>query len=95
MKRPSIVADVLTDATTDPMVLRDDPKPLPPRPKQPDDLVRTSIYISRESHERLREIAFSKHQKIHGLIVEGIDLMLRKHGHFETAKAKPGATRRK
>jgi hypothetical protein len=54
--------------------------------REQSDIVRTPIYISREAHERLREIADTTRQRVHNLIVEGIDLVLQKHGHSETAR---------
>jgi hypothetical protein len=38
-----------------------------------DDLVRCSIYLSKEGHSRLKEIALAERKKVHDLIVEGID----------------------
>lgn len=58
---------------------------------QPADIVRTSIYISRASHERLREIAFAKRRRVHSLIVEAIDTLLDQHGLGETARVKLGS----
>jgi hypothetical protein len=61
------------------------------QPLQPtSDIVRTSIYISRASHERLREIAFTTRRRVHSLIVEGIDKVVAEYGHSETARVKLG-----
>ena len=93
MKRPSIVANILNP---EPELLPDDPTPAPERSSaEMSDMVRTSIYISRAAHERLREIAFTKRQRVHGLIVEGIDIVLKKHGHSESARVKVGFASRK
>ncbi|MEN3238992.1 hypothetical protein PUR29_36765 [Methylobacterium ajmalii] len=48
-----------------------------PRP----ETVHTSIYLPREVHRRLREIAFTRDVKVHDVIMEGIDAALQKHGH--------------
>ena len=90
MKRPSIVANILNP---EPEPLPDDPTPAPERSSaEMSDMVRTSIYISRAAHERLREIAFTKRQRVH---VEGIDMVLKKHGHSESARVKVGFASRK
>jgi hypothetical protein len=96
MKRPSVVADIL-NPEPEVVPIRDN---VTMRNTEQDsaemsDVVRTSIYISRAAHERLREIAFTKRQRVHGLIVEGIDMVLSKHGHSETARAKIGFASRK
>jgi hypothetical protein len=88
MKRPSIVANILNP---EPELVPDEPTTAPEQDSaEMSDVVRTSIYISRAAHERLREIAFTRRLRVHGLIVEGIDMVLRKHGHSESAKAKIG-----
>ena len=89
----SIVANILNP---EPEPMTPDPTPVPERDgAEMSDVVRTSIYISRAAHERLREIAFTKRQRVHCLIVEGIDLVLKKHGHSESAKAKIGFASRR
>ena len=40
-----------------------------------------SLYLEEPVYEELRSLAFSERSKMHQLIVEGIDLMLRKRGH--------------
>ena len=54
-----------------------------------DDLVRSSIYLSKEGHNRLKEIALVEHKKVHDLIVEGIDTVIARRGYTESAKRKP------
>lgn len=45
----------------------------------------TSVYIPRSAHDRLREIAFVERCKIHDLVMEGLDLVIARRGHPETA----------
>ena len=45
------------------------------------EVVHTSVYLPREVHRRLREIAFTRDCKVHDVIMEGIDAALQKHGH--------------
>jgi hypothetical protein len=48
----------------------------------------TSVYIPREAHRRLREIAVAEDCKPHDLIMEGVNLVLRKRGFSESATKK-------
>ena len=48
------------------------------------DFFRTSLYLSRAVHEKLREIAFHEHKKVHDLFVEGLDKVLSKRGYPTT-----------
>ncbi|MCJ2049491.1 hypothetical protein [Methylobacterium sp. J-070] len=52
------------------------------------DVVHTSVYLPREVHRRLREIAFTRDVKVHDVIMEGIDAALQKHGHPPVASLK-------
>lgn len=66
------------------------PKPASGRRSRP-DVVHTSVYLPREVHRRLREIAFTRDVKVHDVIMEGIDAALQKHGHPPSGrKAKSG-----
>jgi hypothetical protein len=56
------------------------------------DVQHTSVYIPREAHERLREIAFHERKKIHDLIMEGVDATIAARGHSESARRKPSAS---
>lgn len=51
-----------------------------------DDLVRSSIYLSKEGHSRLTKIALAERKKVHDLIVEGIDAVIAKRGYTESAR---------
>jgi hypothetical protein len=48
-----------------------------PRP----GIVHTSLYLPEAVYEALREIAFDERAKIHDLVLEGIELALRKRGY--------------
>ena len=53
------------------------------------DVVHTSVYLPKEVHRRLREIAFTRDVKVHDVIMEGIDAALQKHGHPSVTSLKP------
>ena len=40
----------------------------------------TSVYLPKEAHKRLREIAFTTDQKVHDIIMEGVNMALAKYG---------------
>jgi hypothetical protein len=48
----------------------------PPRPR----IVHTSVYLPQPMHDALREAAFRERRKIHDIVLEGIELALRKRG---------------
>ena len=52
------------------------------------EVVHTSVYLPREVHRKLREIAFTRDVKVHDIIMEGIDAALQKHGHPTIATLK-------
>jgi hypothetical protein len=43
-------------------------------------IVHSSVYLPTDIHEALREIAFRERLKIHDIILEGIEMALRKRG---------------
>ena len=61
------------------------PSSAPGQPTKPDsrprraDIVHTSVYLPLAVHEGLREAAFRERCKIHDIVLEGIELALRKH----------------
>lgn len=57
------------------------------------EVVHTSVYLPREVHRRLREIAFARDCKVHDVIMEGIDAALQQHGHPSVESLKAGAKR--
>jgi hypothetical protein len=44
-------------------------------------IVHTSLYLPEPVYEALRRIAFEERLKIHDVVLEGIDLALRRHGY--------------
>jgi hypothetical protein len=84
--RPSIIGDLKLSTTPEhePSVAAPPEPPANPAPagrKPRPDIVHTSVYLPKAVHRQLREIAFTTDQKIHDLIIEGIDATLRKYGH--------------
>ena len=66
----------------------------PSRPggRQPrSDIVHTSLYLPGPVYEALREVAFKERRKIHDIVLEGIELALRRRGYppIERPKVKP------
>lgn len=63
------------------------PPPRPSGPRKPagrkprPGIVRTSLYLPEGLYEGLREAAFEERVKIHDLVLEGIQLALRKRGY--------------
>jgi hypothetical protein len=45
------------------------------------DIVHSSLYLPEPVYEALRESAFKERRKIHDIIMQGIDLALRKRGY--------------
>jgi hypothetical protein len=56
---------------------RKEPAGRRPRP----DIVHSSLYLPEAVYEALREAAFKEHCKMHDIVMEGIDLALRKRGY--------------
>jgi hypothetical protein len=89
-KRPSIIGNLTLGAESAPAPAASAPAPAPapagrkPRP----DIVHTSVYLPQPVYRKLREIAFTTDQKIHDVIMEGIDAALRKYGHPGVAELK-------
>jgi hypothetical protein len=52
----------------------------------------TSVYLPEAAYEALRQVAFDERRKIHDLLMEGVELALKKRGYPTIAemKAKPG-----
>lgn len=71
-------------------------RPAPTGPMKPrsgrgrEGIVHTSVYLPEAVHEALREAAFEERSKIHDIILEGIQMALRKRGYLsiEGVKAK-------
>jgi hypothetical protein len=93
-KRPSIIGDLPLEpepAQATPTVAKV-VKITASKPAPAADVVRSSIYLSPAAHDRLREIAFVERKKVHDLIVEGVDAVIAKRGHAESARRKPKAS---
>ena len=57
-----------------------------PRP----DIKHTSVYLPEAAYEVLRRVAFDERRKIHDLLMEAVELVLKKRGYptIEEMKAK-------
>ena len=60
-----------------------------PRP----DVVHSSLYLPDGVYEALREIAFHERVKIHDLVMQGIDAVLKKRGYLSIDYLKTGKKR--
>lgn len=81
-RRPSIISGL--------GVAPEGPAPAPrPKAKGP-DIVHTSIYVPKAAYRKLQEIALVQDRKVHDIIMDGIDTVLRQHGHAPTERRKRG-----
>jgi hypothetical protein len=71
-----------------PAVLRQ-PGERRPRP----DIVHSSLYLPEAVYEALRETAFKERCKIHDLVLQGIDLALKKRGYPPVEQLRAGKRR--
>jgi hypothetical protein len=53
-------------------------------------IVHTSLYLPEPAYEALRKIAFEERLKIHDVVLEGIDLALRRRGYASVENLKAG-----
>ena len=89
-KRPSLIGGLsLPGAQAAAPEPAAEPKPAGRKPRP--DIVHTSVYLPEPVHRKLREIAFTTDQKIHDIIMEGIDAALRKYGHPGVAELRKGS----
>jgi hypothetical protein len=60
-------------------------------PNERPSIVHSSLYLPEPVYEALRKIAFEERVKIHDVVLEGIDLALRRRGYppVESLRAKP------
>jgi hypothetical protein len=56
-------------------------------------IVHTSLYLPEPVYEALRKIAFEERLKIHDVVLEGIDLALRRRGYPSIEGLKVGKKR--
>ena len=68
---------------------RKEPAGRRPRP----DIVHSSLYLPKAVYEALREAAFKERRKIHDLVMQGIDLALKKRGYPSIDELKAGTKR--
>lgn len=78
-KRPSLIGSLSLDAGSPPQPEAEVKKPVGRKPRP--NIVHTSVYLPRPVYMKIREIAYVTDQKIHDLIMEGIDNVLQNHGH--------------
>ena len=61
-------------------------KPAGRRPRS--DIKHTSVYLPEAAYEALRQVAFDERCKIHDLLMEGVELALKKRGYPALADMK-------
>ena len=52
------------------------------------DIKHTSVYLPEAAYEALRQVAFDERRKIHDLLMEGVELALKKRGYPPIAEMK-------
>jgi hypothetical protein len=62
-------------------------------PTERSSIVHSSLYLPEPVYEALRKIAFDERVKIHDLVLEGIDLALRRRGYPSLESLKSGKIR--
>ena len=87
--RPSLISDLLLQQQQPESPAPEMPLP-PPRQTRP-DIVHSSIYVPKVAYRKLREIALARECKVHDLVLDGIDSVLREHGHPTTAELRAKA----
>jgi hypothetical protein len=55
--------------------------------------VHTSLYLPGQVHDALRKIAYDERIKIHDLVIEGIDAVLKRRGYQSVESRKAGKMR--
>ncbi|MCQ0990544.1 hypothetical protein [Jiella marina] len=78
MSRPSVFGqvDLPKPTETTPVATATEPATKPDK-----DIVKTSTYLPREVHDVLREIAFHERNKVHDLLIEGVEHILKTRRH--------------
>ena len=59
------------------------------------DIKHTSVYLPEAAYEALRQVAFDERRKIHDLLMEGVELALKKRGYPALADMKAKWQRKK
>src|SRR5215207_9949526 len=83
--RPSLISDLLRQPESAPPAVESPLAAVPSRRERP-DIVHSSIYVPKPAYRKLREIALVSECKVHDLILDGIDTVLREHGHPTTGE---------
>jgi hypothetical protein len=58
------------------------------------DIKHTSVYLPEAAYEALRQVAFDERRKIHDLLIEGVELALRKRRYCTLADMKAKSQRK-
>jgi hypothetical protein len=58
------------------------------------DIKHTSVYLPEAAYEALRQVAFDERRKIHDLLIEGVELALKKRGYPTLAELKVKSERK-
>jgi hypothetical protein len=64
-----------------------------PRQTERPSVVHSSLYLPEPVYEALRKIAFEERLKIHDIVLEGIDLALRRRGYPSVESLRAGKRR--
>jgi hypothetical protein len=62
----------------------------PSRPPERPAVIHSSLYLPAPVYEALRQIAFDERAKIHDLVMQGIEAVLRKRGYPSVDDLKSG-----
>jgi hypothetical protein len=60
----------------------------PPSRWSREGITHTSVYLPEAAYEALRQVAFDERRKIHDLLIEGVELTLKKRGYPALADMK-------
>src|SRR5215471_1334709 len=60
----------------------------------PSNIKHTSVYLPEAAYEALRQVAFDERRKIHDLLMEGVELALKKRGYPALAEMKAKSQRK-
>jgi hypothetical protein len=61
--------------------------------REPPAIVHSSLYLPAPVYEVLRKVAFDERVKIHDLIMEGVETVLRRRGYPSVERLKAGKRR--
>lgn len=85
-RRPSIIGSLNVTAEVGPATVTEVQK----AKIKAADIVHTSIYVPKAAYRKLQEIALVQDRKVHDVIMDGIDAVLKEHGHPPTERRKRG-----